>query len=190
MLGAPNPSSLKSLHNSWLQPLIPISPLHAISNQEGKRAFRPVNIRETPAFRTAKMSERPHLTTCACLLSTAKMGCHLFKAPSENPTDERENIFMSWEPKSLSNTTDSTQCNSGNASDDDRPARITNTDVSHQEQPALSTTTPQADADEPYHVFGNRMKWAVVAQIGVAGTFSGLSSNIYFPCLKTITEVN
>lgn len=96
---------------------------------------------------------------------------------------------MSWEPKSLSDTTDSTRCNSGNASGDDRPSDSTNTDESRQEQPAVSTTTPQALADEPYHVFGNRMKWAVVAQIGVAGTFSGLSSNIYFPCLKTITEV-
>lgn len=97
---------------------------------------------------------------------------------------------MSWTLKSWSNTTDSTRCNSGTASDEDPHAHSTIMDVSLQEQTTLSTTIPEAVADEPYHVFGNRMKWVVVAQIGVAGTFSGLSSNIYFPCLKTITKVN
>ncbi|KAK7698727.1 hypothetical protein SLS64_012207 [Diaporthe eres] len=96
---------------------------------------------------------------------------------------------MSWTLKTWSNTTDSIRSNSGTASDEDPHDHSTNADVSLQEQPTLSTTTPQEVADEPYHVFGNRMKWVVVAQIGVAGTFSGLSSNIYFPCLKTITKL-
>jgi hypothetical protein len=43
---------------------------------------------------------------------------------------------------------------------------------------------------EPYHVFSHRMKWAVVVLIGVAGLFSGLSSNIYFPALDAIAEVS
>ncbi|KAG6359713.1 hypothetical protein INS49_010765 [Diaporthe citri] len=117
------------------------------------------------------------------------MSCDLLKAPFTKLVKERENSVVSWALKTLSNTTDSTQCNSGNASDDDRLSHGTNTDLTRQEQPDISTTTPQAGADEPYHVFGNRMKWVLVAQIGVAGTFSGLSSNIYFPCLKTITEL-
>jgi hypothetical protein len=45
------------------------------------------------------------------------------------------------------------------------------------------------DSKEPYHVFSNRMKWAVVILIGVAGLFSGLSSNIYFPALDAIAKV-
>jgi hypothetical protein len=53
----------------------------------------------------------------------------------------------------------------------------------------MSTVTLPEPAEEPYHVFGIRMKWFVVAQIGLAGTFSGLTSSIYFPCLKTITKV-
>jgi hypothetical protein len=45
-------------------------------------------------------------------------------------------------------------------------------------------------ASEPlYHVFSNKRKWAVVITIGIAGLFSGLSSNIYFPALGAISKV-
>lgn len=115
------------------------------------------------------------------------MSWPLFKSSSADPIVEKDTIITSLAQKTLSSTTDSSQCKSGGASDDDRPSHSTSTDVGCQGQPDLSTRKP---ADEPYHVFGNRMKWVVVAQIGVAGTFSGLSSNIYFPCLKTITKVN
>ncbi|OBR12589.1 major facilitator superfamily transporter [Colletotrichum higginsianum IMI 349063] len=37
-----------------------------------------------------------------------------------------------------------------------------------------------------YHVFSRRQKWFVIAVIGAAGLFSGLSSNIYFPALDVI----
>ncbi|TQN68602.1 Itaconate transport protein [Colletotrichum shisoi] len=37
-----------------------------------------------------------------------------------------------------------------------------------------------------YHVFPRRQKWFVIAVIGAAGLFSGLSSNIYFPALDVI----
>lgn len=43
---------------------------------------------------------------------------------------------------------------------------------------------------ELYHVFSHRMKWAIVILIGVAGLFSGLSSNIYFPALDAIAQVS
>lgn len=43
--------------------------------------------------------------------------------------------------------------------------------------------------DEVYHVFGNNERWGVVAMIGVAGLFSGLSSNIFFPSLDAISQV-
>lgn len=43
--------------------------------------------------------------------------------------------------------------------------------------------------EERYHVFEMREKWIVIAMIGVAGLFSGLSSNIFFPSLDAISEV-
>jgi hypothetical protein len=43
--------------------------------------------------------------------------------------------------------------------------------------------------DAPFHVFSNRMKWFVIIIIGVAGLFSGLSSNIYLPSLSAIAKV-
>lgn len=46
------------------------------------------------------------------------------------------------------------------------------------------------DPKDPYHVFSHRMKWAIVILIGVAGLFSGLSSNIYFPALDAIAKVS
>lgn len=40
-----------------------------------------------------------------------------------------------------------------------------------------------------YHVFSKKEKWTLVIMIGVAGLFSGLSSNIYFPALDAIAQV-
>ncbi|KAF6828854.1 MFS multidrug transporter [Colletotrichum plurivorum] len=42
--------------------------------------------------------------------------------------------------------------------------------------------------DGPYHVFPKRHKWAVIVIIGMAGLFSGLSSNIYNPSLDAIAR--
>jgi hypothetical protein len=45
-------------------------------------------------------------------------------------------------------------------------------------------------ASEPlFHVFSTKRKWAVVIMIGIAGLFSGLSSNIYLPALGAISKV-
>ena len=41
-----------------------------------------------------------------------------------------------------------------------------------------------------YHVFSQRQKWFLIVIIGVAGMFSGLSSNIYFPSLNTIARAS
>jgi hypothetical protein len=43
---------------------------------------------------------------------------------------------------------------------------------------------------KPYHVYSARQKWTVVVLIGVAGLFSGLSSNIYFPSIDAIAKVS
>lgn len=50
-------------------------------------------------------------------------------------------------------------------------------------------TPPSTPPEEPYHVFGKKQKWFVVITIGMAGLFSGLSSNIYFPSLDAIAKV-
>lgn len=42
--------------------------------------------------------------------------------------------------------------------------------------------------DGPYHVFPKKLKWAVIVIIGLAGLFSGLSSNIYNPSLDAIAR--
>ncbi|KAH8680694.1 major facilitator superfamily transporter [Xylariales sp. PMI_506] len=50
---------------------------------------------------------------------------------------------------------------------------------------------PQAQSPpppSPYHAFNSSQKWTVVAIIGIAGLFSGLSSNIYFPSLDAISK--
>ncbi|KAF9698056.1 hypothetical protein EKO04_004227 [Ascochyta lentis] len=47
-------------------------------------------------------------------------------------------------------------------------------------------TSNSVSPEKPYHVYSSKQKWAVVALIGVAGLFSGLSSNIYFPSLDAI----
>lgn len=44
-------------------------------------------------------------------------------------------------------------------------------------------------SEQPFHIFNRRQKWVVVVIIGVAGLFSGLSSNIYFPSLDAIARV-
>lgn len=49
---------------------------------------------------------------------------------------------------------------------------------------------PNRPPKEPYHVFSHGKKWSIVILIGVAGLFSGLSSNIYFPALDAIAKVS
>ncbi|GJN78173.1 hypothetical protein PLIIFM63780_001666 [Purpureocillium lilacinum] len=42
--------------------------------------------------------------------------------------------------------------------------------------------------ETPFHSFTKKEKWLVIVTVGVAGLFSGLSSNIYFPALDTIAK--
>lgn len=49
---------------------------------------------------------------------------------------------------------------------------------------------PPASADQAFHIFNKRQKWTVIGIIGMAGLFSGLSSNIYFPSLEAISKVS
>ncbi|PTB35136.1 hypothetical protein M441DRAFT_62996 [Trichoderma asperellum CBS 433.97] len=49
-------------------------------------------------------------------------------------------------------------------------------------------TVPYTELEQPYHVFPKGLKKFLVGVIGVAGLFSGLSSNIYFPSLDAIAK--
>lgn len=49
---------------------------------------------------------------------------------------------------------------------------------------------PDSELGQPYHVFPKGRKRFLVGVIGVAGLFSGLSSNIYFPSLDAIAKVS
>lgn len=55
--------------------------------------------------------------------------------------------------------------------------------------PAVEEARRSVTQEKPYHVFTHQRKWSVVVMIGVAGLFSGLSSNIYFPSLDAIARV-
>lgn len=46
------------------------------------------------------------------------------------------------------------------------------------------------ESQQPYHVFSKGQKRLLVAIIGLAGLFSGLSSNIYFPAQDLIARVS
>ncbi|KAK2059761.1 major facilitator superfamily transporter [Colletotrichum caudatum] len=46
----------------------------------------------------------------------------------------------------------------------------------------------QLEEEPPYHVTSKKQKWLIIFIIGTAGLFSGLSSNIYFPALDTISQ--
>jgi hypothetical protein len=48
----------------------------------------------------------------------------------------------------------------------------------------------QTATEAPYHVFTVRMKWQVVLIVSLAGLFSSLSSNIYFPAIPAIAAVS
>ncbi|KAH8119867.1 MFS general substrate transporter [Phellopilus nigrolimitatus] len=67
-------------------------------------------------------------------------------------------------------------------SDDDRLA---------QDSPA-TTRLPEARLERtlltPYSVFVHWERWAIVAMVGLAGIFSPLTANIYFPAIPTIAD--
>ncbi|KAK6853609.1 MFS general substrate transporter [Apiospora arundinis] len=58
----------------------------------------------------------------------------------------------------------------------------------HTQEIEQNQPTSPPESEKPYHVFPKTYKRVLVAIIGVAGLFSGLSSNIYFPALETIAS--
>lgn len=67
---------------------------------------------------------------------------------------------------------------------------IADTKVADYDEPRTWTRILEKPLpDPPYHVFSRKEKWALVYIVSLAGLFSPLSSNIYFPALGAIAEV-
>ncbi|GAP82376.1 putative major facilitator superfamily transporter [Rosellinia necatrix] len=60
--------------------------------------------------------------------------------------------------------------------------------IDPREQIEERPTTPEPEPERPYHAFPKSRKKLLIGIIGVAGLFSGLSSNIYFPSLDAIAK--
>ncbi|RGP81142.1 mfs multidrug [Fusarium longipes] len=60
---------------------------------------------------------------------------------------------------------------------------FTGTDVEDQTQPRTSN-----GAEPPYNVFSKHKKWILVYLVSLGGSFSALSSNIYFPAIDSISK--
>jgi hypothetical protein len=69
---------------------------------------------------------------------------------------------------------------------------VTESEVSDEEKPSTPTDEriQHASPEPPYHVFSTSKKWQLVGIVSLAGLFSPLSSNIYFPALGAIAQVS
>lgn len=67
-------------------------------------------------------------------------------------------------------------------------------DHRRQEMPESSPASPRPEplplpeVEQPYHVLSTKKKWNLVIFVSLAGAFSPLSSNIYFPAIDTISR--
>lgn len=62
--------------------------------------------------------------------------------------------------------------------------RVDSKDTSLEVSASSSTT----EAEPPYHILSKKQKWNLVIFVSLAGAFSPLSSNIYFPSIDTISH--
>lgn len=54
--------------------------------------------------------------------------------------------------------------------------------------PAPTNEAGSLDTEPPYHFMTKQQKWNIVFFVSLAGAFSPLSSNIYFPAIATISH--
>jgi MFS family permease len=52
----------------------------------------------------------------------------------------------------------------------------------------LSEPSDSSKPEPPYHILSTKQKWNLVIFVSLAGAFSPLSSNIYFPAIDTISS--
>lgn len=65
---------------------------------------------------------------------------------------------------------------------------LTNPNGNEDVELAAKNTSSKTSAEPPYHIFSHRQKWQLVLLVSIAGAFSPLSSNIYFPAIDTISS--
>lgn len=53
---------------------------------------------------------------------------------------------------------------------------------------SLPDLSASQDPEPPYHIFSKKQKWNLVILVSLAGSFSPLSSNIYFPAISSISS--
>lgn len=57
----------------------------------------------------------------------------------------------------------------------------------HSSNASSSDPCTSTEPEPPYHILSKRQKWNLVIFVSIAGSFSPLSSNIYFPAIDTIS---
>ena len=62
-------------------------------------------------------------------------------------------------------------------------------DATNRLSPAQTLTSPSADSEIPYSIYSQPGKWTLVGMVAVAGLFSPLPANIYFPAIPTLATV-
>jgi multidrug resistance protein len=70
--------------------------------------------------------------------------------------------------------------------DKDRPGGV---QPQIQEQHLFSSDASPEQPPAPYSIYNHKEKWILVGIVGVAGLFSPLPANIYFPAIPTLTTV-
>ncbi|EGD99706.1 hypothetical protein TESG_07047 [Trichophyton tonsurans CBS 112818] len=65
---------------------------------------------------------------------------------------------------------------------------LTNPNGDKDVELAAKNTSSKISFELPYHIFSHRQKWQLVLIVSIAGAFSPLSSNIYFPAIDTISS--
>lgn len=70
-----------------------------------------------------------------------------------------------------------------------RPGPLSSLAEDVKDSPATKQEAQSEKPEPPFHIFNKKQTWCVVIMIGIAGMFSGLSSNIYFPSLDAISKV-
>ena len=101
---------------------------------------------------------------------------------SDHPLPDRSSSSPSTRSSRLSSGTDSQRLRSANV------GSIREGGIGESEEQQHDPEKAEQQ-EAPYHILSHKQKWVLIWIIGIAGLFSGLSSNIYFPSLDLIARV-
>ncbi|KAJ9139138.1 Major facilitator superfamily transporter multidrug resistance [Pleurostoma richardsiae] len=71
---------------------------------------------------------------------------------------------------------------------DDTDATLGSTEKQATEQDSAVLSSPSPTPEVPYSIFSRKEKWFIVAMVAVAGLYSPLPANIYFPAIPQMAE--